>query len=111
MILQENNKRAKINFLLFLYLITVFFIFRDELKLLFLPDPEKHVLYSHSFNETSLNENAENIMMSEGFIDGHQGLQLAQGSSGKTVLSFKKEPDAGMFNADLVLWRWRREET
>ena len=92
--LQRKN-RAKINFLLFLYLITVLVIFRDDLKLLFLPDPEQHIVYSHSFSETLPNEDTKNILLFEGFIAGDQGLQLAQGSSGKTVFSFKKKPNQG----------------
>lgn len=93
--LQRNDNRVKINILLCLYLITVLIIFKNDLKLLFLPDPEKNIVYTHSFNETVLNENSENMVISEGFITGHQGLLLAQGSSGKTVFSFTKQPKQG----------------
>ena len=95
MILKDNHKRAGIAILLFLYLIAVLIIFRNDLKLLFLPDPVKGTVYTLSFNKALLNEDTENIIKYEGFIVVDRGLLLTQGSSGKAIFSFKKKPEQG----------------
>ena len=87
-------QKAKIYFLLFLCLIGVLVIFRSELNLLFLPDPEKEMIYKYSFHD-SLLKYAKNIVKLEGFITGNQGLQLLPGSSGKIAFSFNKELHQG----------------
>jgi len=87
-------QKAKIYFLLFLCLIGVLVIFRNELKLLFLPDPEKEMIYQFSFHDNPL-KYAKNIIRLEGFITENQGLHLLPGTSGKIVFSFDKELHQG----------------
>jgi hypothetical protein len=94
MLRTNKSQRAKIYFLFFLCLIGVLVVFRNELKLLFIPDPEKKMIYKHSFNEVPVNY-ARNIIKYKGFITENQGLQLLPGSSGNIIFSFDKEPHQG----------------
>lgn len=90
----SKSRKAKIYFLLFLCLIGVLLFFMNELKLLFLSDPEKEVIYKYSFHD-SLLKYAKNIVKIEGFITDNQGLQLSPGASGKIVFSFDKKVHQG----------------
>ena len=65
------------------------------MKLLFIPDPEKDVIYEYSFHD-SLIKYAKNIVKIEGFItEGKGGLELVPGTSGKITFSFNKELQQG----------------
>ena len=87
-------QRAKTYFLLFLCLGGVLLIFRNELKLLFIPDPSKEMMYVHSFHDRGVS-GAKNIITLEGFILENQGLQLSPGSSGEITFSFDKKSHQG----------------
>jgi len=90
-----NLQKAKIYVLLFLCLASVLFFFRKEIKLLFIPDPEKDIIYEYSFHD-SLIKYAKNIVEIEGFItEGKGGLELLPGTSGKMTFSFDKELQQG----------------
>lgn len=90
MLRMKKLQKAKIYILLFLCLASVLFFFRKELKLLFIPDPEKEVIYKYSFHDSPA-KYAKNILQIEGFIKENQGFQLLPGTSGKITFSFNKE--------------------
>jgi hypothetical protein len=75
-------------------MVVILIIFRNELKLLFISDPQIEKLYTHSFHSIPL-RHADDIIEHEGFITGKQGLRLLPGSSGRIVFSFDKEPRQG----------------
>ena len=91
---RSKLKKAKKYYLLFLCMLVILIIFRNELKLLFISDPQIEELYTHSFHSIPL-RHADDIIEYEGFITGKQGLRLLPGSSGRIVFSFDKEPRQG----------------
>ncbi|MCK5257361.1 MAG: hypothetical protein KAQ81_15125, partial [Deltaproteobacteria bacterium] len=95
MLRMKKLQKAKIYILLFLCFASVLFFFRKELKLLFIPDPEKEVIYKYSFHDSHI-KYAKNIVKIEGFItEGKGGLELLPGTSGKMTFSFNKELHQG----------------
>ena len=87
-------KEAKKYGLLLFCLICAVMLFRNELKLLFLPDPPVEKLYQHSFRDMPV-PGADDISAREGFTTGKQGLSLLPGSSGSITFSFDKEERQG----------------
>jgi hypothetical protein len=92
--LSTTFKEAKRYGLLFFCLICGVILFKNELKLLFLPDPPVEKLYQQSFRDMSL-PGADEIIAHDGFTMGKQGLQLLPGSSGSMTFSFGKEEQQG----------------
>lgn len=90
MLRMEKLHKAKIYILLFLCLASVLFFFRKELKLLFIPDPEKEVIYKYSFHDSHI-KYAENIVQIEGFVTEKQGFQLSPGTIDQIIFSFDKK--------------------
>jgi hypothetical protein len=72
----------------------ILLIFRNELALLFTPDPPIEKIYQCSFDPISLSHTAE-ISSYEGFSANQQGLQLAPGTAGSITLSYVKKRDQG----------------
>lgn len=90
----DKSQKAKLYFLLFICLLGVLIMFKNELELLFIPGPVKEMTYRHSFDEVPISY-AKNIVKLKGFIIENQGLQLSPGSSGSIIFSFDKEPHQG----------------
>ena len=87
------KKAKKYGLLLFCFICAVM-LFKNELKLLFLPDPPVEKLYQHSFRDRPV-PGADDISAHEGFTVGKQGLSLLPGSSGSITFSFDKEERQG----------------
>jgi hypothetical protein len=79
---------------LLLCIVGVLFFFRNDLALLFAPDPELAETYRYTFAGNSLS-NTQEITGYRGFRVNQQGLQLAPHTSGRMALSFSKEQGQG----------------
>ena len=90
----KKLQKAKKYILLFLCLVSVLFFFRKELKLLFIPDPEKEVIYKYSFHDSHI-KYAKNIVQIEGFVTEKQGFQLSPGTIDQIIFSFHKKTCQG----------------
>ena len=80
--------------LLLVGIISVLLISRNELDLLFVPDPVIEKTYQYSFS-SGLLPHADEITSCEGFSASQQGLHLAPDRSGSIVFSFTKERGQG----------------
>jgi hypothetical protein len=69
-------------------------LYRNEIKLLFAPDPPVALTYQCSFDADQL-INDGRIIEQVGFIPDRQGLQLLPASSGRLVLAFEKQRHQG----------------
>ena len=85
--LTDREKDVVRYFLFFLFVIIAASAFRNEIKLLFRPDPPVAWTYQCSFDADQLNHDGS-IVEQEGFISDRQGLQLLPGSSGRIVFTF-----------------------
>lgn len=90
-----HAKKAKMYILLFLCLASVLFVFRKEMKLLFVSDPEQDVVYDYSFHD-SLLKYAKHMVDMRGFVaERGGGLELLPGTSGALTFSFDKQVQQG----------------
>ncbi len=92
--LTDREKDVVRYFLFFLFLIVASTVYRNEIKLLFAPDPPVALTYQCSFDAGQL-INDGRIIEREGFIPDRQGLQLLPASSGRLVLAFEKQRHQG----------------
>ena len=71
----KKLQKAKKYILLFLCLVNVLFFFRKELNFLFIPDPEKEVIYKYSFHDSHI-KYARGVCFMCGFMEmkGKNGL-------------------------------------
>ncbi len=89
---REKDVLRHLAFLLFL--VSAVTVYRDEVKLLFAPDPPVAWTYQCSFEADRLLKDGT-IVAREGFIPDRQGLQLLPGSSGRIVFAFEKQGHQG----------------
>jgi hypothetical protein len=88
-----TNKALTYGALIFC-LVGVVVVFRQDISLLFMPDPETEWVYKSSFSLSGIKDD-EHIISIKGFKASNYGLELMPGQEGSIVFAFKKKETQG----------------